>query len=98
MPSGGWIRRQSMREIERRPAGERRIEITLRENFFSDPYRKAASSILFFGTREKRNRLEGSGHQRTLEGADRVGKGAEVVMDNGSRTAHGDPRPAFTPS
>ena len=89
-PSGGWIRR---RTGERSSVDQRcrsGLNSPCAKTFFSDQYRKAASSILFFGTREMGNRLEGSGHQSTFEGADRVGKGAEVAMDNGSRTAHGD--------
>ena len=39
------------------------------------------------------NRPEGGGNKSTFEGAAGGGKGAEIAMDNGSGTAHGDPRP-----
>ena len=67
-PSGGWIRRQCRREIERRRAGQGRVELTLRENFYFQTSTETARSILFFGTGEKGNRLEGSGNQSTFEG------------------------------
>ena len=35
---------------------------------------------------------------KAREGAGRVGRGDEAAMENGSRTVHGDPQPARTPS
>ena len=69
-PSGGCIRRQCRREIERRRAEQRRVELTLREKFYlSDQSRKLRGAFLFLGTGEKGNRLEVSGDQSTFEGA-----------------------------
>ena len=47
---------------------------------------------------EEKKKLESSVNERRCEGAGRVGEGDEVVMVYGSSTAHGDPRPATTPS
>lgn len=48
--------------------------------------------------REGVDRLELNANESKWEGTDRAGYGVEVAMDNGSRTAHEDPRPARTPS
>ena len=88
-PSGGWVRRQRRRTIGRRRAGLRRIELTLHEIVVFRSVPKAARSIsFFFRTGKKENRLGGSGNQSMCEGADQVGYGAEVAVDNGSGTAH----------
>ena len=50
------------------------------------------------GAGGKGNRLEGSGNKSTCEGAGRLVQGDETAMENGSRTADGDPRPARTSS
>ena len=60
---------QFRREIERRRAGQRRLELTVRVFFKIRPAPKTARRILFFGTEEKGNRLEGNGNQSTFEGA-----------------------------
>ena len=65
-PSGGWIRRQYTRDIELGRAGQRRVELALRENFYFSDH---GGSILVFGTGKKGNRLERSGNQITFEGA-----------------------------
>ena len=67
-PSGGWIRRQSRSDIERR-----RVERTLRDNFFFHISTEKCEEHFGFGTGEKGNRPEGSGNQSTFEGADRAG-------------------------
>ena len=70
----------------------------MRENFcFSDQNRKCEEHFAF-GTGEKGNRLGRSGNESKFEGTGRLGLGDEAVMENGSRTAHGDPPPTRTPS
>ena len=59
--SGGWIRRQCRREIERRRAGQRRVELTLRENYvFQTTTENCEEHFVFIWTGHKGNRLEGS--------------------------------------
>ena len=55
---------------------------------------------MFFGMGEKGNRLEVSVNKSKCEGADRVSYGDEAAMEGHSsrRMAHGDPRPARSPS
>ena len=69
-PSGGWIRRQCKREIEHRRAGQRRVELTLREIFFfSDQYRNYEDRFVFWyggdgeptGRERKPEHVQGSG-------------------------------------
>ena len=84
-PSGGWIGPQRRREIERRCAGYRRVELTLLEKIcFQISTPKAARSISFWG----RGGGEPTGKSGNLSTRD----------NNGRRTAHGDPRSARTPS
>ena len=71
------IRQQrKKRESEHRPAGKRRIELTLRENVcFSDQNRKREDRArIVFGTGEKNNQLKGRSDESTCEGADRFGE------------------------
>ena len=54
---------------------------------------------MFCGIEEKDNRLDLGANESTCEGAGRVSQGDEAAMKNASRgMAHGDPRPARTPS
>ena len=72
-PAGGWTRRRGKRATGRRRAGERRIELSLNENFsFSDQHRKLRGAFFFFWTGEKGNRLELSVKENKCEGAGRV--------------------------
>ena len=66
--SGGWIRRQCRREIERRRAGQRRVELTLRENsiFQTSPENCEEHFVFWNGEGELTGR---SGNQSTFEGA-----------------------------
>ena len=66
-PSGGWIRRQRRREIERRRLGQRRVELIPCDIFFSETSTENCEER--FETGEKGNRLEGSGNHSTFEGA-----------------------------
>ena len=73
-PAGGGNLRRKKGKTERRRAGKRRIELTLRDNVFVSQNRTASCKRhLVSGTGEKANRLEGSGNGSTCEGAGRVG-------------------------
>ena len=96
-PAGGWIRRRRGRETEPRRAGKRRVVLALRENYCfsrSEPHVRGAFCFWEGG---EGDRLEGSGNESTCEAAGRLGQADEAAMENGSRAAHGKPRPACTP-
>ena len=47
-PEGGWIRRQRRRETERRRAGKRRIELTLREILCASDQNRTCEELFCF--------------------------------------------------
>ena len=97
-PLGGWIRRRNRRETERRRAGKGRIEFNLREKiYFSDGDRKVRGAFVM-GRRRRGIDWKGVATRALAkEQAEWVKrKGDEAAMENGSRAAHGDPRPART--
>ena len=67
---------------ERQRAWNRRMELSLNENFcFSDQHRKLRGAFSFLGQGRRGNRLELSVNERACEAAGRVRQGDEAAME-----------------